>query len=294
MKTITYIIIGFLLFACTSKECESGKLILVEYQPVYEEDNTYFPHDYFVEVGTYGTALSIEKDNNYLKITNVFNGGLSGHRIEFTISKNLNIKKVKYDRWLDVIDGSETKYVVEKAILSINTNPFESSQIVGYYTLQIRKEFSAGKILKKEGVNDTVTFDIFNGKFKVYSELEKEKGRDWVISQNEILMGIKDSLDVYYTPDKYAKFIGDISILKQFEIERSKTKLEKLKHVLLEMIIDEEGKVIPESMTVEDMKSDELIRNLQKCESLLSNWQPAIYKDKPVKSKVNLPIPIKD
>ena len=165
------------------------------------------------------------------------------------------------------------------------------------YTLQILDHiFSAD--LEKYGDIDTVMFYTFNGKFKVYSELEKANGRDWVISQNEILWGIKDSLDVYNSPDEFAQFtLGDDAfshILKQFEIERSETKEEKKVFVTLCMVVDENGKVNPESMTIiEDMNSDALIRSLKKCEPLLNNWRPAIYKDKPVKSWVNLPIMIK-
>ncbi len=111
-------------------------------------------------------------------------------------------------------------------------------------------------------------------------------------------MGIKDSLDIYYSPDKFATFsLGNDSLtqlLQQFEIERSETTQETRKFVLLEMVIDENGGAIPESMVIEEIKSGGLIRELKNCESLLSNWTPAIYKNKSVKSKVNLPIRIKD
>ena len=293
--------IGVVLFACTSKKENFGKLIIVEYQQIYEDNDIYFPHDFFVEIDMQewlDTALFVDKKDNYLVITNHFNDGFSGHKITFTVSKNLEIANVEYDSWTDSFNGGESKYSVEKVIFSVDTNPFECSQITGFYTLQIREDiFYADKI--KYGANDTVNFYIFNGKFKVYSEQEKANGRDWIISQNEILLGIKDSLDVYYSPDKFAEFtLGDDAlnqILKQFEIERSETKLKKKKFVSLDMVIDEKGNVIPESMTIiEDMKSDELIRALKNCKLLLFNWQPAIFKDKPVKSKINLPIIIKD
>lgn len=304
MKTIVYIIIGVILFSCTSKKENFGKLLIIENQYYYENEDIYFPHDYFVEVdlqrwnGWLDTVLFLEKTKDHLIITNQFNDGLSGHEIKFTISKNLDITNIEYESWMDIINGEKSEYTVEKVIFYVNDNPFECSQITGFYTLQIREDvFYANKI--KYNANDTTFFRIFYGKFKVYSEKEKTNGRDWVISQNEMLLGIKDSLDVYYSPDKFAEFtLGDdalIQLLKQFEIERSETKEEKKKFVSLDMIIDENGKVIPESMVItEEMKSDELIHALKNCKPLLSNWEPAIFKDKPVKSIVNLPIKIKD
>ena len=60
--------IGFILFACTSNKENFGKLIVAEYYPIYENDDSYFPHDYFVEVDMQGwldTAVFVEKKNNY-------------------------------------------------------------------------------------------------------------------------------------------------------------------------------------------------------------------------------------
>ena len=304
MKALLYIIIGILLFSCTSKKENFGKLIIKDdFYPIYENDDIYFSYDYFVEVdlqrwnGWLDTVLLFKKTNNYLIITNQFNDGLSGHRIIFTISKNLDITNVEYVTWTDNFNGGESTYTVEKVIFNVNDNPFECSQITGYYTLQIREDiFIVDKI--KYGDHDTTVFYVCHGKFKVYSEEEKTKGRDWVISQNEMLLGIKDSLEVYYSPDEFAKYaLGDDALdelLKQFEINRSETTLEKRKFVDLCMVIDENGKVVLESMTLEDMKSDELLREIKNCKPLLMNWKPAIYKDKSVKSIKNLDIRIKD
>ena len=304
MKALLYVIIGILLFSCTSKKENFGKLIINEsFDPFYENDDIYFSFDYFVEAnlqswnGWLDTVLFLRKTNENLIITNQFNDGLAGLRVIFTISKNLDITNVEYMSWMDVFNGGESSYTVEKVIFYVSDNPFECSQITGYYTLQIRYDiFIADKI--KYGDHDTTVFHVSHGKFKVYSEEEKANGRDWVISQNDILLGIKDSSEVYYSPDKYAEYAlgGDTldELLKHFEINRSKTTLEKRKFVDLCMVIDENGKVVPESMTLENMKSDELLREIKNCKPLLHNWKPAIYKDKTVKSKMNLPIKIKD
>ena len=304
MKALLYIIIGILLFSCTSKKENFGKLIINgSFDPFYENDDIYFSFDYFVEAnlkrwnGWLDTVLFLKKTNDYLIITNNFNDGLAGLRVIFTISKNLDITNVEYVSWMDVFNGGESTYTVEKVIFYVSDNPFECSQITGYYTLQIREDiFFADKI--NYGDHDTTMFYVSHGKFKFYSEEEKAKGRDWVISQNDILLGIKDSLDVYYHPDEFAEYtlgidaLGDL--LKQFEIKRSETTLEKRVFVSLGMVIDENGKVIPESMTLEDMKSDELLREIKNCKPLLLNWKPAVYKDKPVKSIKYLEIWIKD
>jgi len=67
MKTIVYIIIGVILFSCTSKKENFGKLLIIEDQFFYESEDIYFPHDYFVEVdmqrwnGWLDTVLFLEK-----------------------------------------------------------------------------------------------------------------------------------------------------------------------------------------------------------------------------------------
>ena len=51
MKAIFYIIIGVIFYSCTSKQENYGKLIIVgDFYPIYENDDIYIPHDYFVEV----------------------------------------------------------------------------------------------------------------------------------------------------------------------------------------------------------------------------------------------------
>ena len=300
MKKIVYIIVGVLLLSCTSKKENFGKFIINEnFYPSYENDEIYIPHDYFEEIelqewnGWIDTLVFIQKMNDHLIITNK----KFGSEIKFTISKNFDIKNVEY-KGHDVYQGSESTFTVEKVIFSMDANPFECSHITGFYTLQIRQDiFIHDKI--KYGDLDTTMFYVLRGKFKVYSEEEKTKGRDWVISQNEIRLGIKDSLDVYHWPDERAEFaLGNdalFQILKQFEVGRSETKHEKKVDVTFGMVIDENGKVNPNSMVmIDEIKSDDLINTLKKCKPLLSNWKPAIHKGKPVKSQMFLQIKIKD
>lgn len=300
MNRLTSIFFGFLIFAGPSVFAQLGQAIIND-QPIYEEGNTYFPHDYFVELdigGLLDTALSIEIKNKTLFIKNTFNDGFTGHEVRFTLSHDLEITTVEFDEWSDVIDGSESKFIVDKAILSLSDNPFEEALITAHYTLQIKEEYQPGKLLSKEGVKDRTTDRIFNGKFKIYSENEKLKGRDWIVDQNEIRMGIKDSLGVYQLPDGFAEFkFGEDSlkaILRVYEINSAKTKVPKKSFVTLQLIIDENGKVDLNTIKIlEPMKSLEIIELVRQNTDLMTNWFPASYKGRPVKSAVNLPIRVK-
>lgn len=61
------------------------------------------------------------------------------------------------------------------------------------------------------------------------------------------------------------------------------------------MTVDEKGRVDPESMTIrEPLKSINLLEELRKNQDLTTNWYPANYKGRPVKSEVNLPITIEE
>jgi len=274
---------------------------VVTHQYIYELDNSYFPHDYFVAsdmAELLDTAVSILGDEQTLKITNTFNDGFTGHEVEFVLSSDLEIIRVDYREWTDMIDGSKTDYTVDKVVLSMNENPFKSELIAGHYTLQIREDYFSGEQLRKEGVTDTTTYRIFNGKFKVYSEKEKEKGREWIVDQNEIKMEIKDSHGIYKMPDNFAEFkFGSDSLkalLKEFEIDRTES-TEKVKgFITIQMLLDENGRVDKESMTIrEPMKSLKILHRLKTNKALMTEWYPATYKGRPVKSELNLPLKFK-
>jgi len=300
MNSLTHIILALLIFSGQSLFGQMGRAV-VTHQYIYELDNSYFPHDYFVAsdmAELLDTAVSILGDEQTLKITNTFNDGFTGHEVQFVLSSDLEITRVDYREWTDIIDGSKTDYTVDKVVLSMNENPFKSELISGHYTLQIREDYFSGEQLRKEGVTDTTTYRIFNGKFKVYSEKEKEKGREWIVDQNEIKMGIKDSLGIYKMPDNFAEFkFGSDSLkalLKEFEIDRTES-TEKVKgFITIQMLLDENGRVDKESMTIrEPMKSLKILHRLKTNKALMTEWYPATYKGKPVKSELNLPLKFK-
>ena len=301
MNNLTNILIGFLILSSYSLFGQLGRAV-ISYQPIYEEENNFFPHDHFLTVdmdGLLDTAVFIQKIEQGMEIKNIYNDGFTGHSIEFQITPSLEIENVNYREWTDVIDGSEIKFHVEKAILSMNENPFDHNLIVGHYSLQIRRDYFAGELLTPEGVGDTTSYEVFHGKFKIYSDLEKKKGRDWIIDQHEIRMGIKDTLGIYEFPDEIAEYKFGLDSLKvllqQFEIDRSETKEKRKAFITLKMVIDEYGQVDPATMTIlEPMKSTDLIESLRMNQDLKTNWKPATHNGKPVKSKENVAIRIRE
>lgn len=278
---------------CQSVFGQLGKAI-ISYQPVYENDNNYFPHDDFLVIdmeGLLDTAVSIKNEGQELVITNTFHDGYSGHEIQFQLSSDLNILDVSYKEWGDVIDGSETKFNVEKAILSMNKNPFEGTFITGHYSLQIKEEFNSGKTLKSEGINDTTSYKVFNGKFKLYSEKEIENGREWVVNQVELTRGYggKDSTGVYYYPDVEASFATGQkklqSILDNYKVYKSDFINDPNGSVTIFIIVNADGSVNPDEIYIrETLKTDKLLNQIKSDTVLINGWIPAIHKNKHVKS----------
>ena len=184
MKTLTFILL--LIISCSQdKQLKYGKVVISP-QHMYEAENTYFPHDHFIE-SELGELLEksveIKTANDKTEIINHYNDGYSGHKVRFIINSKLEIEVVEYDEWSDIEYGSESKYTVEQVILTLNSKPTFDSRLIGHYTLKIREDFNPGKLLKNEGVEPNLSYRTFNGKFKIYSEEEKRKGLEWVNQQ---------------------------------------------------------------------------------------------------------------
>lgn len=294
------LVLGVLLVLTQAVFGQLGNAV-ISYQREYEEKNNFFPHDHFMTTildGLNDTTLSIKPIGAKLSITNKFSDGFSGHQINFVLSESLEILEARYVHGTDVIDGSESHRTVEKAILSFDKNPFENEFVTAHYTLQIKDQYVAGPLRQARGQKDTVTYEIFNGKFKVYSPEEIEKGKQWVIDQIDISRGTKDSTGLYIDAYTYAEFIPGREALEEilngFELERSSTNVEKRNYVEFSMIVDESGRVNPESLTITDtMKTNELLEGLKSNQVLLSNWKPAVDRGEVVKSKVDLWVRIK-
>lgn len=293
MNKHCYLIICLLIITCHSVFGQFGQAI-ISYQPIYENENNYFPHDHFLAEdmgGILDSAVSIKIQNEELLITNTFNSGFTGHEIQFSLSTELKILRVTYDEWSDMIDGSETKFIVEKVILSINKNPFEETLISGHYTLQIKEEYSAGEILKNEGIKDTITYKVFNGKFKIYSEEEIKNGKEWVLNQVELTRGYggKDSLGVYHYPDIDATFDSGQekldSILNSYKVYKNDFVSSQNRFATIFIIVNSDGSVNPDEIYIrEPLKTDRLLNQIKSDSRLINGWIPAIHKNKHVKS----------
>lgn len=144
-----------------------GKAVLnssIEYNAL---SDIYFPHDESLQSAILKSPVEAKYGENSILISNSFNDGLSGHFVSFELSEQLDILRINYDEWEDVIDGSSTTYEVEKVIIVVDRNPFSTEGIIGFYTLQIKRTYNAGDILAKEGVKDTINYKVFHGKFKI-------------------------------------------------------------------------------------------------------------------------------
>lgn len=207
----------FMSFSFVTKGQYGKAYISDEILYEYEKNDIYYQYDNFLNESDFlDTALAIKRSKNNILIFNKTNNGFSGNKVEITISEDLNIIKVEYDQWFDAINGSESKYTVEKIILSLSSNPFYNKNISGYYILQIREDVDIGDLLRSEGQKDTTYYKTFHGKFKEYSKEEIEKGREWILDNYLKIVRLKDSLDIFIRPDINSKFRYDIDSIKNY------------------------------------------------------------------------------
>ncbi len=296
-KHITIYLILFFVYSCNEKKSELGKAIISETIPVYENEDNYFPHDGFMKSDLLEHPIEVTKSNKTITISNIFNDGFTGHQVNFKIDRELNITEASYRDWTDVIDGSETKHMVQKIILDLDKNPFTNQNFSGYYTLQIKHNFSAGKIFANEGIKDTTYYSTFNGKFKIYNKEELIKGKEWIINQNEIKDGIKDSLGIYSSPDKFAEFKLDESVLKKalndLKIKKGEIQDSTRRSIILTFTVDENGLVDKDKIHIRGLEIPKnLMQKIKDSKLIFENWKPAEHKGETVKSDVNLRIQI--
>jgi len=267
--------------------------------PYYETNDNYFPHDYFIREDLEGfldTAVFIKSNSGLIQILNKYNDGFSGHEIRLKINSNLEIKEASYDHWSDVIiPDTKSEYLVEKVILSFENNPFNNKYPEARYVLQIRQDIYDTRTDARKGPS---AYEIFKGKFKVYTDKERQMGRDQVIHHTEIKYGIKDSAGIYHFTDLPAEFEYGADSLKNtlahIKIDRKEACGIKRSYVVVRMVIDEFGKADPNSIEFRDeVVIEGLLYNIRHHHSLLSNWRPAYYNGRPVKSEINLPVQIK-
>jgi hypothetical protein len=148
---------------CTGQE-KLGNVEIVELRN-YEKEDDYFPHDCSMQSDMLEKAIELDKNGRELTIKNIANDGFTGHSITFRLNSKLEVKKAEYDEWTDVLDGSSTNYKIDKIELKLNSDPFKSNKIIGYYKVYMTGYYKAGDILEKEGVKDEQFERTFKGKF---------------------------------------------------------------------------------------------------------------------------------
>lgn len=135
----------------------------------YEKEDSYFPHDCTMKYELVDNMFELKKDGENIIIRNNANNGFTGHYIELKLNSKLEIIKADYDESTDVIDGSETTFSVDSVDLKLNSNPFKSQTIIGYYSIYLTQNYFAGE-LKEIGVKDQITTREFKGKFRTCKE----------------------------------------------------------------------------------------------------------------------------
>jgi hypothetical protein len=211
------------------------------------------------------------------------------------LSQDLEILLVEYDEWSDILmDGIEKKYFVEKVIMNFDKNPFENELVKSFYTLQVRTDYIYSDNFEYQDTGEDPWIMMFNGKFKVYSALEIEKGKEWTLDRVEIAAGYKDIFGVYRYVDEHAKFRnGEQSIINLIStLGISKRDFPKDVHlIIVKLIVDEQGKVDPKSIRFERNEGDEsILEKFRNSEPFLNDWKPAKFNGKPVKSAVYIPL----
>ena len=131
----------------------------------YEKEDEYFPHDCSMESDMLDKAIELDKNGNTLTLKNIANDGLTGHSLVFRLNSKLEVKKAEYNEWSDVLCWRSTNYKINRVELKLNSDPFKSNNIIGYYTVYMTEYYKAGDILKIEGVKDEQFEREFKGKF---------------------------------------------------------------------------------------------------------------------------------
>lgn len=167
MKTLTYsLLILIILFnvSCSRKE-KLGQAEISEINS-YDQEDSYFPHDCKTEYELEEKMFELKKEGVDIVIVNKANDGFTGHYLTLKLNSNLEIIKADYDGSTDVINGSETTFKVDSVDLKLNSNPFNSVKLIGYYTIYLTQNYFAGE-LKKQGVKDEIIKREFKGNLKL-------------------------------------------------------------------------------------------------------------------------------
>ncbi|MGJ8551291.1 hypothetical protein [Winogradskyella wichelsiae] len=215
--------------------------------------------------------------DSLIVISNNYSTGFTGQTVTFKIDQELNIVKVSYNYYTDVINFP-VKYKVVGIDLKLNQNPFSNlKEFRGLYVMQIQKFDLDGSLLQ--------TFE-FKGKFKTYKEIsENSVDYKWAKNQNKQFYGITNNDGIYFRPDKIASLKSDYKILIN-EIKKLKEK--KPKRIKIFAIVNEKGKIEEQPIKILGQLNKDLENKIIKLLIELTEWYPGCVDGKEVKSQIPL------
>ena len=124
----------------------------------------------------------------------------------------------------------------------------------------------------------------------------KDKEKAGMIIQ-AVKDGIKDSLGIYSSPDKFAEFKLDESVLKKalndLKIKKGEIQDSTRRSIILTFTVDENGLVDKDKIHIRGLEIPKnLMQKIKDSKLIFENWKPAEHKGETVKSDVNLRIQI--
>ncbi|WP_425075957.1 hypothetical protein [Psychroserpens sp. S379A] len=164
MKQYTLLLLIVIINLSCSKNQNLGQAAITEINS-YNQKDSYFPHDCKTESELVDKMFELKKGEDIITINNYTDNGLNGHYITLKLNSKLEIFEAYYSEFTDVDDGSKTFFEIDSVDLKLNSNPFNSEKVIGYYSIYLTQYYLAGK-LKKEGMKDDITKLEFRGKFK--------------------------------------------------------------------------------------------------------------------------------
>ncbi len=218
-------------------------------------------------------GLIIEKKDKSIVITNKSSFKI----ISIEINEKLEIINTTYDE-LPYCYPTKQTFEVEGIFLSLSQNPFKNiDKLRGSYILNIK-------------YNDEYS-NTFIGKFKSYNGVStKSEEYEWIERVFKMRNRIMDLNDVYIKPDKKAVLTTSKTELKEQLIKIKKEHQLVNNRIACYFTIDEQGKVLSESFKFRNLDNKVIIEKIKMFILEKTDWSPAIYENKKVKSKKRLVI----
>jgi len=167
--TSLFISLLFLLSLSCAAQHTFGKAKIKELKS-YEIDDEYFPHDCTLKSEMMEHPAEIYNYKDSLLIKNYASDGKVGHSIEFTLNTKLEITNVIFEEWMCTLDRNSVTYKIDKANMTLDSNPFLKENVIGYYTVTMTIHYKVTGIDKEQGLKDEIVKRKFKGKFKTFCD----------------------------------------------------------------------------------------------------------------------------